>query len=808
MEEQTTHPVMVMKEHIAAKIQATNINNPRANASRVMMKGNPEYADKLVPSLMTAVTILTQRFASGKTGGDYGKAKLTEASLSIGSLVAHYYMPGMTTTAFHHLNLGDYFIGTLREFGFVEIAIEDGYTEFSKDSPYVVTVLPKFSELTTLPPEASQDLIKGSTTTPIKPIESMVQANGRPVIKDYDQRHIADLKEGIEDESPWIQGVNRMQSQGWMMNLGVLRILEDKFESMKTVPPARPMLGSKKAVDDALDLLKAKGGNTEANRQAYNTAVELWNNEVVVLKALSKNMEIDVIKAKAQVLSTMGVFYQFVECDYRGRAYYYEPIMNYQGPDIARGLFQFAEGKLLDDSGVYWLAIHTACSYNKSYGIDEIPEWCEGQYKEMLEDQGLEAISVDKMSLRDRAMWTFDNLEWISNNRELMDCEKPVVFLACCLEWEGYLKDPENFLSHLPVAIDGTCNGYQHNAAISRDEDTARLVGMVKQDIPEDLYVRAAQELVRRNPEFFEDRPEMTMKHIRKGVSKRACMTRQYSAGKDKIAKSMYSDCHTEEYTTKFNIDMMDCIKLSSEMYELIKDVCPGATKTMEFLQDLVTFQIGVFETYDPEGNKIGRTKKKSVHKQKQDLKKKLRKDTATDEDLIKLNEVSQEIDSWETRRVRGNGSRNLNWWTPSGFHVHYDCYIENDEKIRTTIPGFKQVRHAIKVKTNFPHVSGYQSGISPNFIHGEDAAHMMNIISSWEGSFAGVHDSFSTHASDVQALVDLTRERFVEMYDLDNPFQDIVDRLLDGEETYDRDLPELGTLDIQEVKDSDYFFA
>ena len=74
---------------------------------------------------------------------------------------------------------------------------------------------------------------------------------------------------------------------------------------------------------------------------------------------------------------------------------------------------QFARGKPMDKHGLFWLAVYTACSYNQSYNIDEIPDWCGADYRTYLEEEGLESISVDKMTLEDRVQWTNENMEWI-----------------------------------------------------------------------------------------------------------------------------------------------------------------------------------------------------------------------------------------------------------------------------------------------------------------------------------------------------------------------------------------------------------
>lgn len=793
------------------KIAKANPNNPKSHTGLVTMQGHPDYIEKLPTCLYLALQLMTDRFASHSISNPHGSTKLTELSVAIGKIAIQYFRTD-ATTAPSHLAVGDVILGAFNYGEFIHIGLEEGYSLFSPQTPYIVTATEKYVELADIPPQHTKDLILGSTEVPISTLSNIIQGNNRSVIKNYSEEHITDLAEAISEDAPWIQGINKMQATGWQINKDVYHVVNRDFQGMKRIPPKRPFLGTKKSVDDAFDALKAL--DTPSNRGRYNQAVKLWNKELEVLKIISKNMELDVTRAKAEYLKDLGTFYQYVECDYRGRAYYYEPTMNYQGPDIARGLMQFEEGVVLTRSGLKWLAIHTACSYNQVYEIDEIPTWANPVYKTILEEQQLESISVDKMTLEDREKWTWENLDMILDSRDtLVSCEKSVVFLACCLEWFKYIADPEGHLSHLPVPIDGSCNGYQHSAAISRDATTGALVSMTEQEVPADLYVTAAQELNRRNPSFFSARPAMKMKHIRKGIAKRAVMTRAYSAGKDKISESMYQDCHTEGYTDAFNIDMLDCQTLGSEMYELIKDVCPGATRTMKFLQALAVFQLGSFDTYDNTGKKISKTKKKKLHARKQVLKK-IKEPTT--EDLTELNDISKTLDSYEVRCTRGNGSRHLDWHTPSGFHVIYESFLEKDWKVRSTIPGFSggesaqngRIRHVLKEKTNFPDVQGYQAGISPNWIHGEDSAHMMCILAGWDKAFAGVHDSFSTHASYVEELSDLTKEVFIQMYNIENPYQDIVDRLLVGPKEYDGNLPDLGTLDIEDVRKSAYFFC
>ena len=103
------------------------------------------------------------------------------------------------------------------------------------------------------------------------------------------------------------------------------------------------------------------------------------------------------------------------------------------------------------------------------------------------------------------------------------------------------------------------------------------------------------------------------------------------------------------------------------------------------------------------------------------------------------------------------------------------------------------------------------KSAFPPNFIHSLDSTHLMltAIQCRNEGiEFAAVHDSFWTHACDVDRMNELIREQFVELHD-----RPILDNLLEGfKKRYPTvnfpDVPERGAFDLRDVLDSTYFFA
>ena len=66
--------------------------------------------------------------------------------------------------------------------------------------------------------------------------------------------------------------------------------------------------------------------------------------------------------------------------------------------------------------------------------------------------------------------------------------------------------DKEEYITYLPIPIDGSNNGWQHLCAMSKDKEAGELVGIVPQDIQKDFYVQCAKDLIKRVPEWFEER--------------------------------------------------------------------------------------------------------------------------------------------------------------------------------------------------------------------------------------------------------------------------------------------------------------
>jgi DNA-directed RNA polymerase len=109
-------------------------------------------------------------------------------------------------------------------------------------------------------------------------------------------------------------------------------------------------------------------------------------------------------------------------------------------------------------------------------------------------------------------------------------------------------------------------------------------------------------------------------------------------------------------------------------------------------------------------------------------------------------------------------------------------------------------------------------SSVAPNYVHSLDAAHLMSTVNhgieNGIQDWSVIHDSFGTHACRVSLLNAVLREAFVQQYSNTNllaKFRDEMAAQLAAANAHDFDLPEvpeMGTLDIEQVRQSQFFFA
>jgi DNA-directed RNA polymerase len=105
-------------------------------------------------------------------------------------------------------------------------------------------------------------------------------------------------------------------------------------------------------------------------------------------------------------------------------------------------------------------------------------------------------------------------------------------------------------------------------------------------------------------------------------------------------------------------------------------------------------------------------------------------------------------------------------------------------------------------------------NGISPNWVHANDACHArmtLNLAGDQPvpiTHFSMIHDSYGTHACDVPTLNACIRETFIQMYSAHNPLEMFLDEARQLTDAELPELPEMGDLDISQVRESEFFFS
>ena len=336
----------------------------------------------------------------------------------------------------------------------------------------------------------------------------------------------------------------------------------------------------------------------------------------------------------------------------------------------------------------------------------------------------------------------------------------PFQFLAFCFEWAAYIESGESpdFESSLPIAVDGTCNGLQHFSGMLRDPIGAKATNLTRDGELSDIYSMVADRAVEIATERLKGGPnerEMAGKWLAFGIKrstvKRGVMTTPYGVSQAGMADSINNDTLVPNQEFDWGTQRKGAaLWMAAVIIEAIGDTVASANEAMTFLKGLA--------------------------------------------------------------KVANTDKRGISWVTPAGLPVTQLIHRTKSSVIPTLLLGRVQLRfsHELdKIDT------GKQSkGISPNFVHSLDAAHLMLTVCRFEdtygpSSWAMIHDSYATHAGQTDELGKAIRESFVAMYADHCPLTALRDSVTGGIITEDTpEVPEKGDFDLTEVLGADYFFA
>lgn len=539
------------------------------------------------------------------------------------------------------------------------------------------------------------------------------------------------------------RGLNALQETPWRINKRVLEVMQVAWDRDAGLPclPRREDEVVPEAPQEVVD--DVKGGEKRKEWRMKMRAIHERN-------ASNRSERFEFMRSLMVAAENKDVpaIYFPHRLDFRGRAYAGSTTLQPQGADYARGLLEFAEGKPLGERGLYWLGVHGANLFgNDKVSLDERYQWAINHANQAAQ------VAADPLG----------DLWWT-------EADKPWCFLAWCFEWGTIYAGatagvPETeFVSHLPIALDGSCNGIQHFSAMLRDEVGGAAVNLVPSEKPQDIYQSVADRTTERLKELAkgEDDNQWLAEGwlafgLDRKITKRAVMVLPYG-GTFKACMDYVRDAVREKIAGGKENPFGDQLPkaeafLAGQVWKSIGDVVVAARAAMGWLQACT--------------------------------------------------------------RVANEANVEIRWTTPSGF-VGVQAYREMDDyRIKTRFGGslvyFKYAEETQRFDKN-----KQVSAISPNFVHSLDASAMMltigKCLDAGVTDFAMIHDSYGTHAATTDKLAELLREAFVEMYESHDVLakfrEELAGQLPPEMAEKLPPLPTKGSLDLSKVRESHYFFA
>tara|TARA_Y100000310_G_scaffold171423_1_gene171593 strand:+ start:4367 stop:6802 length:2436 start_codon:yes stop_codon:yes gene_type:complete len=440
----------------------------------------------------------------------------------------------------------------------------------------------------------------------------------------------------------------------------------------------------------------------------------------------------------AERFSKYDQLYFPYQADFRGRKYTIPSFLTPQGTEPAKALLTFADGLPIEDQEqADWLAIH-----------------------------GANCAGVDKVSFEERIEWINQNEEHILKSAELgldydwwTQFDDAWLFYAFCLEWRAFKRKGFGYISHLPIALDGSNNGLQHYSAMLRCPVGGKATNLTNEPIPQDTYQEVA-DVVEREINRLSEADESIAKFWKKSgvinrkMTKRPVMVVPYG-GTRFSCLNYVEEYIDDQIRSGVSLDFPEHKKgeyinyLTNLVWSAISEVVISARECMNWIRDIA-------------------------------------------------------------KRLSKEG-KPLMWSTPTGLYVYQHYKAFKWRQIDTTIDG--KLLRPVLLEEDGLRIDPQRSinGSAPNFVHSLDASCLTltlhECINEGIDAFAMIHDSYGTHAHNTPKLGRLLRKAFVEIYTDNDVLADFRSSAL---EVLD-DVPEppkRGTLDINQVLDSKYFFC
>ena len=506
------------------------------------------------------------------------------------------------------------------------------------------------------------------------------------------------------------QGLDVLGKTAWNVNKDVFDVMLEAWNSGEAIADICP-------VDPNIpDPPRPGPGEGVAAEKEWLKQMRLNENERTGMHSnrCFQNFQMEVARAFRN-----ETFYLPHNMDFRGRAYPLPPYLNQMSADNGRGLLLFNKAKTLGQRGLFWLKIQIANLYG-----------------------------FDKASFAEREQFVMDNLDDVldSANHGLrgkkwwLKAEEPWQCLAACMELRNALRlpDPTQYGSRLPIHQDGSCNGLQHYAALGGDLWGAQQVNLEPSDRPSDVYTGVSEYVEReiaREAALDVPMAKLLDGKITRKIVKQTVMTNVYGVtfhGAMKQVTKQLENHYPEELHGKH----FACAGyIAQKIFDSLGSMFSGAHDIQYWLGDCAT---RISQSLPPEQiESIARTVLSS-----------------TEDPAVK------------SRNLLKQFKTTVIWTTPLGLPVAQPYRSRQlSRRIYTSLQDI-----SIAQPSSLSPISKRKQlqAFPPNFIHSLDATHMMMsaVACSDAGlSFSAVHDSFWTHACDVDAMNHILRDMFVAMH-------------------------------------------
>lgn len=527
-----------------------------------------------------------------------------------------------------------------------------------------------------------------------------------------------------------LKALNRLQRDQWYINgkiLDAVDIVSQHFDVGEVLSQAEfPKPERPEWLEDDMTKDQMHGGQL-AEFSCWKAQVRDWHTQIKI-RGVQWGRYYEALRVARKFRGYPIYFvYQF---DYRGRMYAMTRGVSPQGSDLQKALLMAGNGGKIDTPAAqmyFKLAASSRFGNDKGTPKERI-QWVDDNHELFI------AVATDPVS-----------------NRQWTEADCPFQFLAWCMEYEEWRRNPHQFITRLPLGQDGSCNGLQHFSAMLRDQAGGVATNLVYSERKQDIYSLVAArtaELVAQAPDDDSAIAQRWKKHtLSRSLVKRSVMTLPYGSTRFSCSEFILKEYLKTGQAPEFTTDEYNRAAnwLSYKVWKAIADVVVKAPEAMEWLQN------------------------------------------ASDELILA-------------------GHERITWVAPSGFVVRQIYNKVESTQINTRLLGNVRIRLKVGSVGAEADKRGHRNGVAPNFVHSCDAAHMSLLINAAEdaglGHLAFIHDDYGALASDVAKLHELIRETFIKMYTDHNPLQEFADQ-----HGIQAELPELGSLDINCVRDSIYFF-